>query len=571
MQYNPSRRTFLKSTGVVAAGAAGVAAFGLAGCAPNAAAKEADAGATYPDGFSAEDFKDSSVVYEPIDSFADEKTYDIVVVGAGTSGMPAVLTALEEGASVVCLQKESTAIAQGGGDGGICLEASTEAGVLMWLQEWRKSCNYRVNMDLARFFAYHSGETSMWMAEQSAAAGYAPADSWSLHFDFPDGNYVTQTKNAFGVKPENNGNLVRALADYAESLGADIRYSTPGVQLIKDGDRVTGIVGKAKDGSYIRFNANKAVILATGDYQNNKSMVSKFAPDLARFTCKQSNKTGDGILMSATVGGHITPVGHSKQMHDMDAGPYMMIDIPFLAVDENAERFMNEETPMHYWDEALRFQDAEDPGKFCRIFDNDYVETATAWGYKPTDRDSLLKYVPGAVENPTGVIKDLVDTHRCDTLDELAEELGIPADNLKKSVERYNELCEQGADTDFGKQQQYLAPIVEPPFWGIHQWIRLTAMCCGITVDGNYQVVDSENNPIAGLYAVGFGAGDLCGDGDWSLYMGNMSCGSCMTSGRYATIHALTGDLVPSKPANWAETKSAEGYRKDDWLAEHDA
>lgn len=96
-------------------------------------------------------------------------------------------------------------------------------------------------------------------------------------------------------------------------------------------------------------------------------------------------------------------------------------------------------------------------------------------------------------------------------------------------------------------------------------------MCCGIKVDGNYQVTDAENNPIPGLYAVGFGAGDMCGDGDWSLYMGNMSCGSCMTSGRYATIHALTGDLVPSHPASWEETKNAEGYRKDEWLAAQDA
>ncbi|MEQ3362128.1 FAD-dependent oxidoreductase [Raoultibacter massiliensis] len=573
MEFNQSRRSFLKTTGAAVAGAAGIAAFGLTGCAASQSANatvDSDT-SSLPEGFTQADFDDSSVILEPITSFDEEKTYDIVVVGAGTAGMPAVLTALEEGATVACLQKESTAIAQGGGDGGICLEASTEVGVLQWLQAWRESCNYRVNMDLARFFAYHSGETSMWMAKQSKAAGYPPVDSWSLHFEFADGNYVTQTKNAFGVKPENNGNLVRALADYAETLGADMYYSTPGVQLVMDGDRVAGVVGQTKDRKYIKFNATKGVILATGDYQNNKSMISRFAPDLSRFTCKQTNKTGDGILMSAMAGGYMSPVGHSKQMHDMDAGPYMMIDIPFLAVNENGERFMNEQVPMHYWDETLRYQDAEDPGKFCRIFDNNYVEAATEWGYKPTDRESLLKYVPGAVENPTGVITDLIDTHRCDTLDELAEELGIPAENLKESVARYNELCESGEDTDFGKEKKYLSPIVEPPFWGIHQWIRLTAMCCGIKVDANYQVVDTENNPIVGLYAVGFGAGDMCGDGDWSLYMGNMSCGSCMTSGRYATIHALTGDLVPSHPASWEETKNAEGYRKDEWLAEHDA
>ena len=87
-----------------------------------------------------------------------------------------------------------------------------------------------------------------------------------------------------------------------------------------------------------------------------------------------------------------------------------------------------------------------------------------------------------------------------------------------------------------------------------------------LAIDSLFKQMKAEGKDV-----VGFGAGDMCGDGDWSLYMGNMSCGSCMTSGRYATIHALTGDLVPSHPASWEETKNAEGYRKDEWLAEHDA
>ena len=100
-----------------------------------------------------------------------------------------------------------------------------------------------------------------------------------------------------------------------------------------------------------------------------------------------------------------------------------------------------------------------------------------------------------------------------------------------------------------------MKPITTPPFWGIRQWMRVTAICGGINVDGNYRVVDGNNQPIPGLYAVGFGAGDLCGDTDWSFYLGGMSCGSCMTSGRYATIHAITGGNTPSKPAKWADVK----------------
>ena len=562
MSTNMDRRGFIKGSLVL--GAAGtVAALGasLAGCAaaPNGAEQHAggNGGFSYPAGTTASDFEQSSAIAEPITEFADEKTYDIVVVGAGTSGLPAVLTALEEGATVACLQKESTPISQGNGSSGVILDETTDLGLLRWIQGYREACSYRVNLDLVRFFAEHSGETAMWMARMGKEAGYPPYESKLTRTETADGSHVTTMRNAFGVKPENNGNLVKALAEHSASKGAEFFYRTPGVQLVKDGERVTAVIGDGEEG-YIKFNATKAVILATGDYQNNDSMLSKYAPDLVRFTKKQMNKTGDGMLMAMGVGATMTPVGHSKQMHDMDAAPMAMTGIPFLAVNEEGERFMNEEIPMHYWDETLRFQNAEDPGKFCRIFDNAYFETAKAWGYSPSSVELMENYIPGAVENPKGVVKDLIDTHRCDTLDELADELGIPADALKKTVERYNQLCETGIDEDFGKQSKYLAPIAEPPFWGIHQWIRLTAMGGGIRVNENYQVVDEGGTPIPGLYSVGFNAGDICGDVDWSLYLGGMSCGSCMTSGRYATIHALTGGLVPSKPSDDWEAFRAE-------------
>ncbi len=544
------RRSFLK--GGLAAGAVAALGASVVGCAPApkdmAATGETAGGVACPAGATLADFEDSAAVLEPITDIVEEKTYDIVVVGAGTSGLPAVLTALEEGATVACLQKESQAISQGNGSSGVILDETTELGLLRWIQGYREACSFRVNLDLVEFFARHSGETAMWMARMGKEAGYPPYESTLIRTETADGSYVTTMRNAFGVKPENNGNLIRTLADYAAGKGAEFFYSTPGVQLVKDGDRVTAVIGDGPDG-YIKFNANKAVILATGDYQNNDSMLGRLAPDLVRFAKKQQNKTGDGILMAMAAGGKLTAVGHSKQMHDMDAAPMPMAAIPFLAVNEQGERFMNEEVPMHYWESTLRFQKAEDPGKFCRIFDNTYFETAQEWGFSPVPPKGMEKYIPGSVENPEGVMPDLIDTHRCDTLDELAGELGIPADALKKSVERYNQLCEGEFDEDFGKQKKYMKPIVEPPFWGIHQWIRLTAMGGGVEVDGNYQVVDQDGAPIPGLYAVGFGAGDICGDIDWSLYLGGMSCGSCMTSGRYATIHALTGDLVPSKPS----------------------
>ena len=120
-----------------------------------------------------------------------------------------------------------------------------------------------------------------------------------------------------------------------------------------DSGRVVAAIGKNSDG-YVKLIANKAVIIAAGDYQNNENMVKALSPDVARFGRKQSGRTGDGILMAALAGGRICPVNHAKTMHDMDAQPMLLTRKPFMALDESGKRFMNEDIPMESWDLTLR-------------------------------------------------------------------------------------------------------------------------------------------------------------------------------------------------------------------------
>ena len=78
---------------------------------------------------------------------------------------------------------------------------------------------------------------------------------------------------------------------------------------------VTGVVGKAEDGTYKKFSAAKGVILATGDFQNNDAMLAKYVPDALVFNRKQINKTGDGHLIGLLAGAVMEPGGHSKMIH----------------------------------------------------------------------------------------------------------------------------------------------------------------------------------------------------------------------------------------------------------------
>ncbi|OUO92055.1 FAD-binding dehydrogenase [Gordonibacter sp. An230] len=546
-----SRRRFL--AGAATIGSAAAIGGLLSGCQPQ---KQADQdpvseSGQYPKGTTHEDFQNSVVELEPVDEFSEEKDFDIVVIGAGTAGVPAVCTALEEGARVACLQKESVVIAHGNGSSGPILEESTALGALQYKQAWRAAGGYRMNPDLLDLYVNHAGETIMWMMRKGESAGLPPQAS-KARTDFDEGSYITVASNYFGPKPINNQDIMTRLAEEAAGAGAEFFYETPAVQLVRSEDgRVKGVVGKTGN-SYVKFNASKAVIVAAGDYQNNESLVARYSPDVVRFQRKQSNMTADGILMSMAVGARMVPVNHAKTMHDMDAAPLALTGLPFMALDDHGERFMNEDIPMESWDLSLQWnKDADDPGRFFRIFDNDF---ARKYGASVTT-EQLENYIPGFKENPEGVYEGLIDTHRADTLEELADALGIPAEALKKSVAAWNECCARGADDQFGLARDKLKPIDTPPYWGIRQWIRCSAINAGVVVDGCCRVLDENDEPIPGLYSVGSGAGNVCGGLEWNLYQGGLCCGSYMTMGRYAAIHALTGGLEPSQPAAYDEVK----------------
>ena len=228
-----NRRDFLKgalATGIVATGA------GLAGCAPAASdAKVEEAASSFPEGLQASDFEESPVIVEPITDIAEEKTFDVVVVGAGTGGVPAALSALEEGATVAVLQKESKPIAQGGTCSGVLLDQSDEQGVMNYLQGYLEDCRWRADRKLAETYCKYSGEAIRWTQVRTAEAGFPPYTVRPTAVtEYEDGSKCARRSITFGPKPYNNGTMVEHLAELAASKGVEFFYSTPGVQLVTD-------------------------------------------------------------------------------------------------------------------------------------------------------------------------------------------------------------------------------------------------------------------------------------------------------------------------------------------------
>ena len=115
------------------------------------------------------------------------------------------------------------------------------------------------------------------------------------------------------------------------------------------------------------------------------------------------------------------------------------------------------------------------------------------------------------------------------------------------AIERYNEMCAQGRDDDFGVPGDHLVAMDTPPFYCIKGDVGMSGINAGVMVDGFYRVVDNDKAPIPGLYAAGIQAGNPCGGINWNM-PGGFSNASMFTSGRYTVLHALTGDAMkPSK------------------------
>lgn len=526
-----TRRNLFKLGGVAAASAA--AAGVLGSCAPKAPEAEAvgDAAAAGVPSF--------FVKPAAITNIGETHDFDIVVVGAGAAGVPCALKAAEDGASVALIQKEVHAVSQGNTCDSLILATEDQEGtepagvaaVVSWITE---QCAWRSHREQVDLWAKNSGEALKWLWDKGTEAGCSMQDTtarWTSSIKTIDGQPITYFAIDFGPKPYNTGNGMQDLCNYYDGKdGLQIFYSTRAEQLVQeDSGKVTGVICKTDNG-YVQFNASKGVVIATGDYTNDDEMMAYYNPDMANMGRKEINKTGDGQKMMVWAGGQMESVCGSKVQHDFDAGPGSMADMPFLCVKNDGTRFCNEHrSAMAYMGNFVNT--AEDNGWYTQVFDSKYMEECADWPGTLFSPQMLQSYMPEVEGEKTGVYPDLINTYAADTLEELAEKLGIDADNFVKTVERYNELVELGVDEDMGKEPEWMTSITQPPFYGIHRHIRLSTIIHGVNVNGQMQVLDANKQPIEGLYSIGNCAGNFYGSPDYPMNLPGLSLGRCHTQG----------------------------------------
>ena len=518
-----------------------------------------------------EDVNASAVVMGQIKDFAQEIDCDIVVCGAGAAGVVAAVKALDEGKKVVVLQKEPIADSQGNCASAIVKGGSTPGGIASWknmciaTNAWRSDPRlidaYIENSEDALRFLCEKGGLEGKLGDKNEKTGvevYQSSDTvftgvrvdGTQSWDFGE-DKVEIFAPWFGPKPNNFGTLVSGiLNDAAEQYGdmLDVHYSTPVVQLIQKDGAVVGCVGKDASGAFVKVNA-KAVILATGAYENNPTMVRRFCPDTEAFDKKVYHRTGDGNILAVLAGGVMEPVAHSTVMHDFDAG--LMWDNPYLFLNMEGKRFTNETVEMAYISKQLRWQpsfkgenmdhehqETGSKGWYCQIYDNDYMNYVDMPMLVPPV--AMKKYMKeGPAEDHVGVFPHLIDTFCADTLEELVEKLGLPKEEALASIQHYNELCDAGYDSDFGKNPKFLNKIQTAPFWGIRRHIRCSSITAGVLTDANSMVVREDGTPVQGLYAVGNLGGQFFGGCDYPFFSPGLSLGHAVTFGYIAAKHAV--------------------------------
>ena len=537
---------------------------------------------------------DWMAVPEAITDFSDEKTADVVVVGAGITGLAAARAAAEEGASVIVIEATDTWQTRGQDVGTINSEYQKANGLECDADDINEVClemqkytGNRANQAIMRTWANRAGEDyDWWYKDLLEPAGYGISiPRWPMteqDYEPVSGEWIPQFafQQEFTV-PEGqeagfNGGMPGAidlLAQASIDLGAEFVFNMRGRQLVRGEDnntgRVTAVIAEDADGNYVKFNANKGVILATGDYGHNYDLMQAWCPmyaDMARDRNVYSTTAnqGDGHLMGMWVGGMMQAIPHPHMAHGTpgDQGAY-----PGLLLDINGRRFTNEDIPGQNFSNIAELQprmvwylvtDAnypnhlpmQQPGHGAVMEfsgDLDTWNAAVATGDQATiEAEMETQGISGSVAW---------------TLDELAEAIHVDPAVLTETVERYNEMCAQGRDDDFGKQPKRLWAVDTPPyFYSTSSWSFLVVMG-GLETTTKAEVIDQFGNPIPGLYAAGNVQGGRFAV-DYPTIVCGISHSICLTYGRIAGTEAATCDPsiteYTSLYKEWKQSQAAQ-------------
>ena len=491
---------------------------------------------------------DEAAITETVDT-------DILIVGAGNGGMGAAAYAAAHGLNFRVIEQNGNVQDTRHWYGAIDSAAAKEAGekpadrakllseisryasgkcdqrvVKTWINESGEMIEFIRSIMEDKYgvkMVYTYGDEAKWPAENA---------EHNTDYMYPEIEY-TYDRSSGAARNE-------LLLQYIQELGYDVDFKTSLAKLEKDSTgRITGIIAQStEDDHFIRYNANKGVLLACGGFPGNPYMMEQLDPLGTSVTTACSYSPADkgygiraavwaganldkeaapmlfdrGIVAPGVDGGYVA--SDSAFGGKAFPGPIRQYNPgtqPFLKVNRNGERFANESSPYN----DIVYAAAHQPGRvYAQICDANILEDAKRFhtiGCSAQTRNAGAEYIQKQMDNAEkeGVF------FKADTIEELADKLGFTGeakDAFLANVDRYNELYDKQNDEDFGKPAYRLSAIRTAPFYGC--WLGASLLCTeqGIAINDKGQALDNDNKPMPGLYVTG----DMSG----SFFANNYPC-----------------------------------------------
>ena len=460
-----------------------------------------------------------------------EREAEIVIIGAGGTGLAAAVTAGQEGASVIVLETNGFAggnlLVSGGVYNSPEPEMQAKQGIEdspeLFMQQTLAGGDNIANPELVRILAYNALDGLNWLKE--------------LGNEFED--QVIQAPGALHPRSHNTtaplgSGIIKTYLEHIDKMdNVEILYETKGESLIQEDGRVVGVIAKNPDGSKLTVKANKGVIIATGGFSKNAQLVMEYRNaekwpllDENSVSTNMDSIRGEGIIMAREIGADVV---------DMDQMQFLYLGQPKTGLLSGVFN-VSAEVTVFVNKEGKRFV-AEDARR--DVISSAVFAQEDGMMYMLHSAESLSD--PANQLNIDGIpMKELLDIgaygwKQGDTLEELAKEIGVPAENLVQTIAEYNEAVDTKNDP-FGRTLLNVK-MEKGPFYAIPRVPALHHTMGGLRIDTLARVLDTKGEPIPGLYAGGEVTGGIHG--------GNRLGGNAVTDtvvfGRLAAQSAVAG------------------------------
>lgn len=462
------------------------------------------------------------------------RDFDLIIIGGGGAGLAAGILARQQGASVMVVEADGKLGGATAHSAAVMYACNTSVQKARGIQD-SPDAMYRYIMTLAgweanprimRIMCEHSGPALEWLI--------------SLGVQFPPDYLISSGVDEI-PRGHPSGGVAPALINAAGAAGVEVAVGTRVDKLLVEHGRVVGI---STNGEELR---GGAVIVTTGGFGNNPEMIKEFFPTAASHGdwtyavhMNAPYILGDGIKLGQSIGAAIVGKDSGLLLPTSGLGKWIEAFMPpwIMVVNTQGVRFMDESAPYAV---SGYLMNAQPEKRGYAIFDEQALEVASQ------DMRFADPYHSGTAM-PTweyNLLRQSVNNGKivqADTLEALAQKIGVDAETLKNTVAQYNADCDAGCDSLYFKQMEPRFPVRTGPFYA-----REVRACvigqtgAGLNINEKAQVLDQHGAVIPGLYA----AGEVLGCAVGKRYSGGgMGICNAMVFGRIAGTEAAKEALA---------------------------